>query len=166
MLSFTKCDARVRGNTSYTIGERTFYQGIQCGQEATKKICVDNGEAFVTVCNRCLRDFLCKKDWLGFFDGSIPPEADVIESKLYFDTVLEVYKEENPKVISVTPKDLRKWIEDILQKGDIEEKKEALMSEKKSLNKWISEYRQENFSEFVKAVKRKIEIDSELQLLE
>lgn len=164
-MSFTKCEARVRGNTSYTIGEITFYQGKQCEEEATKKICVDNGDAFMTVCNKCLREFLCKKNWLGFFDGSIPSETNIIESKLYLDTLLEVYKEENPHDTSITPGKLRFWIEEIVRKGELEEKKEALLAEKESLTKSIEVSRKENFSEFVKAVKRKIEIDTELTKL-
>ncbi len=159
------CDARVKGNTSYSIGDHTFYQPNKCDNPAKKKMSVDDGQAHLNICDTCLRVFLNRKDWLGFFDCTLPGKADVVGSKHYYDTVLEVYKEElriphsNP-----SPGVLRKWIEDLVKEGENEERKEEIQKELEEINKKIPESRSV-FSEFVRLIKQKMELEKELKSL-
>jgi hypothetical protein len=165
------CEARVKGTTSYSIGDDTFYETVQCGTPGKKKISVDGGDAQMTVCDACLRVFLDRKRWLGFYDCSLPQNTkDTIGSPYYYEKLLEIYKEDHPKVPNVpkvqyvAPGILRKWIEDLLKEGEKEERKEELLKELEEINKEIPESRPE-FSKFLSLVKKKIEIEKELKSL-
>jgi hypothetical protein len=169
------CDARVKGNTSYSIGDHTFYQPKKCDNPAKKKMSVDDGQAHLNICDTCLPVFLKRKEWLGFFDCALPGKADVVGSKHYYDTVLEVYREEhldsNP-----SPGVLRKWIEDLVKEGEnedfgsmpnpsfAEERKEEIQKELEEINKKIPESRSV-FSEFLRLIKQKMELEKELKSL-
>lgn len=160
-----ECDARVKGNTSYTIGEKTFYDTKKCIQPAKKKMSVDDGDAHLNICDACLRVFLTRKEWLGFFDCTLPPKTeDIIGSKIYYDTLLEAYKEDHPEVENVAPGTLRKWIEDLLKEGEKEERRDELLKELEEINKEIPGSRPE-FSKFLSLVKKKLEIETELKSL-
>jgi hypothetical protein len=159
------CDARVKGNTSYSIGDHTFYQSKKCENPGKKKMSVDDGQAHLNICDTCLRVFLNRKEWLGFFDCSLPANSkEIVGSKVYYDTVLEVYKEEHPGVEWVPPGILRKWIEDLVKEGDAEERKEEIQKELEEINTKIPGSRSV-FSEFVRLIKQKMELEKELNTL-
>jgi hypothetical protein len=77
------CQARI-------LNEEKLYSTKECGVETTKRISIDEGEAYMSICSCCIRRFIKRKEtgnWFGWFDGDYPPEARVIGSKWYYDNV-------------------------------------------------------------------------------
>lgn len=87
----------------------------ECGQPATKKVTIDDGDAFFYICPKCLAKYLTKTrqgtNWIGWFDCDIHPEARVKGSKWYWSTMLDQYNKANPKnpLTQVVPGILNKW---------------------------------------------------------
>jgi len=62
----------------------------ECGAETNKRISVDSGEAYMSICSCCLKRFIRRsvdKSWFGWFDCDYPPEAQVVGSKWYYENV-------------------------------------------------------------------------------
>jgi hypothetical protein len=62
-----------------------------CGGETTKRISVDEGDAYMSICSCCFKRFIKRKvegNWFGWFDCDYPPQARVVGSKWYYDNVV------------------------------------------------------------------------------
>lgn len=109
------CQARVI-TTPFTIGDKTFHNTGECGAKSFKRISVDDGDAEMHICSRCLVRFYTKanKDskWLGWFDCDYPPTAPIHGSKLFWEAATEAYLEENPtaECKNLTPGFLNRWL--------------------------------------------------------
>ena len=81
------CNARILGDSFIIPGtmEKCF-KTLCCGSRATKKISVDNGDAFMGICGACHKRLLSKGrvDWYGWFDCSYPASARVLGSAWYY----------------------------------------------------------------------------------
>lgn len=64
----------------------------ECGAETNKRISVDSGEAYMSICSCCFKRFIRrsvkKESWFGWFDCDYPPEAQVVGSKWYYENVV------------------------------------------------------------------------------
>jgi len=62
------------------------FKTLCCGSRATKKISVDNGDAFMGICGACHKRLISKGrvDWYGWFDCSYPATARVLGSAWYY----------------------------------------------------------------------------------
>ena len=62
-----------------------------CGAETSKRISVDSGDAYMSICSCCFKRFIRrsvdKGNWFGWFDCDYPPEAQVVGSKWYYENV-------------------------------------------------------------------------------
>jgi hypothetical protein len=61
------------------------------GGETTKRISVDEGDAYMSICSCCFKRFIKRKvegNWFGWFDCDYPPQARVVGSKWYYDNVV------------------------------------------------------------------------------
>jgi hypothetical protein len=61
-----------------------------CGAETSKRISVDSGDAYMSICSCCFKRFIRRsvdKSWFGWFDCDYPPEAQVVGSKWYYENV-------------------------------------------------------------------------------
>jgi hypothetical protein len=81
------CNARILGDSFIIPGtlEKCF-KTLCCSSRATKKISVDNGDAFMGICAACHKRLLSKGrvDWYGWFDCSYPATARVLGSAWYY----------------------------------------------------------------------------------
>ena len=81
------CNARILGESFIIPGtlEKCF-KTLCCSSRATKKISVDNGDAFMGICGACHKRLLSKGkvDWYGWFDCSYPATARVLGSAWYY----------------------------------------------------------------------------------
>ena len=62
----------------------------ECTVETSKRISIDEGEAYMSICSSCIRRFIRRNldpSWYGWFDCDYPPEARVVGSKWYYDNV-------------------------------------------------------------------------------
>lgn len=63
----------------------------ECGAETSKRISVDSGDAYMSICSCCFKRFIRrsvdKGNWFGWFDCDYPPEAQVVGSKWYYENV-------------------------------------------------------------------------------
>ena len=80
------CQARVL-DVVHTIPNTklVYHTTTECGEEISKKLSVDSGEAYMGICGRCFRRYTAKDTWYGWFDGSYPPQAKVRGSKWYYE---------------------------------------------------------------------------------
>ena len=124
MTSF--CQASIRDKSFDFFGHEVFTVK-ECSQPATKKLTVDDGDAFMYICHGCIPKYLTKlradTSWIGWFDCDIRHEARVKGSKWYWSLFLEEYNKANPTTPLTYPKPivLNKWID---SKGLVFEAKE------------------------------------------
>lgn len=99
------CQARILGE-EYTIQGTNVkcHHTRECSAATTKKITVDDGDAFFQICMPCFRRFLTKgsqpvgKDtWLGWFDCAYPPHARVTHSAWYHEEVRKAWEAYNKR---------------------------------------------------------------------
>ena len=108
------CQASVRNSPFQFFGNELFTTK-ECSQPATKKVTVDDGDAFFHICPKCLAKYLTKTregtNWIGWFDCDIMPEARVKGSRWYWTVMLAEYNKANPKTPMAypTPILLNKW---------------------------------------------------------
>jgi len=72
----------------------------ECEAETNKRISIDSGEAYMSICSCCFKRFIkrsMEKKWYGWFDCDYPPEAEVVGSKWFYENVKHV------KLIKATP---------------------------------------------------------------
>jgi len=65
----------------------------ECEAETNKRISVDSGEAYMSICSCCFKRFIkrsMEKQWYGWFDCEYPPEAPVVGSKWFYENVKHV----------------------------------------------------------------------------
>ena len=98
------CNARILGDSFIIPGtmEKCF-KTLCCSSRATKKISVDNGDAFMGICGACHKRLLSKGrvDWYGWFDCSYPATARVLGSAWYYQ--LLALGKSNPVPAQVEP---------------------------------------------------------------
>ena len=163
------CEARVRGEVEYTLGETTFYECKPCSAEAVP---VPTGYEGPAICTDCLGRQLHGGDWLGWFDGPTPPDAPTTDSAAFYTAVLNAYKEEFPGVVAATPDVLRAWLQAQLAAAEEEEKKTKkaeLLAAWHAADEWIRTAGAgagDRFAEFLQKVQEKMAIETELQALE
>ncbi len=110
------CQARVKSDTCFDIGGNEFWCSKQCDKVAKIKVSVDDGDAHMPACAECFKIFMKKhaedSEWLGWFDDSIPANAPVRGSWLYWETIFLLYQEEFPKADRrfTSPKILEQWL--------------------------------------------------------
>ena len=118
------CQARVKGGISYEFSGKEFFQGKECCQPSYRKICVDGGDSYFHACKECFNNFTKQREkWYGWFDCDIPLEAPIIESHLYWVTLIEIYMEDNihTKWETITQKMLRDWLAKQSEDEEVEE---------------------------------------------
>ncbi len=164
------CEARIKGEVEYTLGDRTFYECRPCGAEAVPVMTGYEGPA---VCVDCLaRQLAGGEDWWGFYDGTTPADAPTTDSAAWYATLLSVYQEEHPGVVAATPGILRAWFQKQLTASEEEEKKtrkEELVTAWHAADAWIratDACAGNRFSEFLQKVQEKMTIETELRALE
>ena len=163
------CEARVRGEVEYTLGEKVFYECRPCGELAVPAMTGYEGPA---VCVDCLARQLEGGDWLGWFDGPTPPDAPTTDSAAWYAALLDVYREEFPGAVAATPGALRAWFQSQLAASEEEEKKarkEELVAAWHAVDAWMRETDAcagHRFSEFLQKVQEKMVIEAELRALE
>jgi len=98
------CNARILGDSFIIPGtmEKCF-KTLCCSSRATKKISVDNGDAFMGICGACHKRLISKGrvDWYGWFDCSYPATARVLGSAWYYQ--LLALGKSNPVPAHVDP---------------------------------------------------------------
>lgn len=120
----TICQARVKGDCSYDFNGTTFWTTEQCNNPSSVKFTIDDGEGKMACCKSCKLNFLRRKqekaEWLGWFDDETPPLAPVKGSRLYYDTLFEMYKEEHPKAQKAytSVKQIEDWLISVSQEED------------------------------------------------
>jgi hypothetical protein len=123
------CNARILGDSFIIPGtmEKCF-KTLCCGSRATKKISVDNGDAFMGICGACHKRLLSKGrvDWYGWFDCSYPATARVLGSAWYYQ--LLALGKSNPVPAHVDPVPAPAPVEEPLplQEGALPIQEEAL----------------------------------------
>lgn len=92
------CQARILNNLYST--PVPYWTTKECEAETNKRISIDSGEAYMSICSCCFKRFIkrsMEKKWYGWFDCDYPPEAQVVGSKWFYENVKHV------KVIKATP---------------------------------------------------------------
>ena len=82
------CEARILDQLKSTPVPHSTTKG--CGAETSKRISVDSGDAYMSICSSCFKRFIRRsvdKSWYGWFDCEYPPEAQVVGSKWYYENV-------------------------------------------------------------------------------
>jgi len=81
------CKARITDKTLTFKDGKIFHTTTECGGEAKLTVKHDDGESSMSICGKCLKRYIKKKDWYGWFDDVYPKDAPVKGSQLYRDTV-------------------------------------------------------------------------------
>jgi hypothetical protein len=79
------CQARILNEK-----KGSYWTTKECSVETSKRISIDEGEAYMSICSSCIRRFIRRNldpSWYGWFDCDYPPEARVVGSKWYYDNV-------------------------------------------------------------------------------
>ena len=96
MASRFTCQARILNNLCST--PVPYWTTKECEAETNKRISIDSGEAYMSICACCFKRFIRrsveKEKWYGWFDCDYPPEARVVGSKWFY---------ENVKLVKATP---------------------------------------------------------------
>ena len=82
------CQARILNEK-----KDSYWTTKECCVETSKRISVDEGDAFMSICSCCFKRFIKRKiesNWFGWFDCEYPPEARVVGSKWYYENVASV----------------------------------------------------------------------------
>lgn len=163
------CEARVRGEVEYTLGEKTFYECRPCSEIAVPAPTGYEGPA---ICVDCLGRQLHGGEWLGYFDGPTPPDAPTTDSAAFYAALLDAYREEFPGVVAATPGALRAWFQAQLAASEEEEKKARkveLVNAWHAADEWVRSTQAcagHRFGEFLQKVQEKMAIEEELRSLE
>ncbi len=82
------CNARILTN-AFKVGTTTLYETKECRKPATKHVWVDDADARMYICGKCIYRWLTQgfqvSKWYGWFDCEIPPQTPVFESPFYMD---------------------------------------------------------------------------------
>ncbi len=120
------CQARVTTREFKIPGTETkaFLTG-ECQNPATRKVQVDEGDAIMNICESCLNRWRLKakkKEWYGWFDCDMPPDAPVYDSIWFWEQVITLYNKVNKSNVNRcnVPKPL---LLQFLRKMDQEDKK-------------------------------------------
>ena len=92
------CQARILNQLYST--PVPYWSTKECEAETNKRISIDSGEAYMSICSCCFKRFIkrsVEKKWYGWFDCDYPPEAEVVGSKWFYENVKHV------KLIKATP---------------------------------------------------------------
>jgi hypothetical protein len=92
------CQARILNQLYST--PVPYWTTKECEAETNKRISIDSGEAYMSICSCCFKRFIkrsMEKKWYGWFDCDYPPEAEVVGSKWFYENVKHV------KLIKATP---------------------------------------------------------------
>lgn len=136
------CQASVRSSPFQFFGNDIFTTK-ECSQPATKKVTVDDGDAFFHICPKCLAKYLTKTregtNWIGWFDCDILPEARVKGSRWYWSLMLAEYNKANPKTPMAypTPILLNKWYSSLTQQPKSKTPQELLDEQITDLQTWM-----------------------------
>jgi hypothetical protein len=79
------CQARILNEN-----KGPYWTTKECSVETSKRISIDEGEAYMSICSSCIRRFVRRNldpSWYGWFDCDYPPEARVVGSKWYYENV-------------------------------------------------------------------------------
>jgi hypothetical protein len=122
-LAFANPGTKVPGTqiTAFLTGE--------CKEPGTKKVQVDEGDAFMYICDVCLDRWRLrtkKKEWYGWFDCDIPPDAPVYDSIWFWEQVLTLMNQVNKinlKRKEVSRETFHKFLRE-MDKQDREKEKE------------------------------------------
>ena len=131
------CQARVL-DVVHTIPNTkvVYHTTTECGEEISKKLSVDAGEAYMSICGRCFRRYTGKETWYGWFDGSYPPQAKVRGSKWYYEqlsanSLASVDPEEDIDLLQgMAEMSLQEEAEDEADAEEVEAEKEVEKEEK------------------------------------
>jgi len=81
------CKARITDKTLTFKDGKVFHTTTECGGEAKLTVKHEDGESSMSICGKCLKRYIKKKDWYGWFDDVYPKDAPVKGSQLYRETV-------------------------------------------------------------------------------
>jgi len=81
------CKARITDKALKFKDGKIFHTTTECGGEAKLTVKHDDGESSMSICGKCLKRYIKKKDWYGWFDDVYPKDAPVKGSQLYKDMV-------------------------------------------------------------------------------
>lgn len=81
------CKARITDKTLTFQDGKIFHTTTECGGEAKLTVKHDDGESSMSICGKCLKRYIKKKEWYGWFDDVYPNDAPVKGSQLYRETV-------------------------------------------------------------------------------
>jgi hypothetical protein len=100
MASRFTCQARILNNLYST--PVPYWTTKECEAETNKRISIDSGEAYMSICACCFKRFIRrsveKEKWYGWFDCDYPPEARVVGSKWFYENVK--YVKATPTVVA------------------------------------------------------------------
>jgi hypothetical protein len=136
------CQAAIKDKSLKFFGHEV-YSLKECCSPATKKVTIDDGDAFFYACVPCLAKYLTKlragTNWIGWFDCDIHPEARVRGSRWYWSLFLEEYNKANPKspLAYPTPIVLNKWFSLLEQP---KEKNDELQEKIEELQTWLKTF--------------------------
>jgi hypothetical protein len=81
------CKARITDKTLTFQDGKIFHTTTECGGEAKLTVKHEDGESSMSICGKCLKRYIKKKEWYGWFDDVYPKDAPVKGSQLYRETV-------------------------------------------------------------------------------
>ncbi len=122
------CQARVKGEIEYTLGEKAFYECRPCGSATEATPAAEAAEEEPPLCRECLDRLAAgAADWWGYYDCATPADAPTTDSPSFYAALFEAYKEEHADALEseVTPGQLRAWFAAQLAAAEEEEKEEA-----------------------------------------
>jgi hypothetical protein len=169
------CEARIlEESTVYTIGDVDFTGTRRCGTATTKSI--QSEKMRISICEVCAQNR--KKGqgqgqgqgWHGWFDDTMASDATYVHSRLFYEALLEAYKEEGLGD-KASPGALYAWFQKNLALGDKEELEEELRGLKEELmglKEMLGEGNKPEdmpFSEFLDLVKRRVTVEKRLGVL-
>jgi hypothetical protein len=84
------CNARIL-TTPYSIGETILYDSEECGKPTTRHVWVDDADARMYICGKCLTRWVSQKqkntNWYGWFDCDTHKNTPAADSPFYWDTL-------------------------------------------------------------------------------
>lgn len=81
------CKARITDKTLTFQDGKIFHTTTECGVEANLTVKHEDGESSMSICGKCLKRYIKKKEWYGWFDDVYPKDAPVKGSQLYREMV-------------------------------------------------------------------------------
>ena len=90
------------------------FDSILCQKEAPYKVSVDDGDGRIHACQMCLKRYLTKTLWFGWFDDEVPPETNLRGSNKFWWAVWNAYFTEKPTAEKkgVGPVQLTTWLKE------------------------------------------------------